>query len=231
VAGGGQYFALRGLGDFWSLVAGSALVLDYTLCTALFAYFATTYFSHFVPELAEATVALGPFRHVRIGLAVATLALIAFLAWLNVRGMRQASLLNEVIGVLIILVETLIIAMGLVFAWRPELLLTQWRETFANFHLRQFLYGASLAIISFVGLESISQAAQEPRAISEARVPQSAATPARRLSARNSRRETLMSPLPPRSPKGLERLRSRLRGSRADQCETGAIGGSLGRSR
>jgi APA family basic amino acid/polyamine antiporter len=53
--------------------------------------------------------------------------------------------------------------MGLVFAWRPELLLTQWRETFANFHLRQFLYGASLAIISFVGLESISQAAQETR--------------------------------------------------------------------
>jgi len=163
VAGGGQYFALRGLGDFWSFVAGSALVLDYTLCTALFAYFAVTYFSHFVPALADATLAVGPFEHVRIGLAVTTLLLIAFLAWLNVRGMRQASLLNELIGVLIILVESLIISMGLVFAWKPELLMAQWRETFANFHPREFLYGASLAIISFVGLESISQAAQETR--------------------------------------------------------------------
>ncbi len=163
VAGGGQYFALRGLGDFWSFIAGSALVLDYTLCTALFAYFAVTYFSHFVPEIAEATIALGPFKHVRIGLALGTLALIAFLTWLNVRGMRQASLLNELIGVLIILMESLIISMGLVFAWKPELLRAQWSEAFAAFHPREFLYGASLAIISFVGLESISQAAQETR--------------------------------------------------------------------
>src|SRR6266571_802416 len=28
VAGGGQYFALRGLGDFWGFVAGTALLLD-----------------------------------------------------------------------------------------------------------------------------------------------------------------------------------------------------------
>src|SRR5258708_33488855 len=30
VAGGGQYFALRGLGDLWGFVAGSALFLGYT---------------------------------------------------------------------------------------------------------------------------------------------------------------------------------------------------------
>ena len=28
IAGGGQYFTLRGLGDFWGLVAGAALMLD-----------------------------------------------------------------------------------------------------------------------------------------------------------------------------------------------------------
>src|SRR5690242_4939404 len=36
VAGGGQYFALRGLGDFWGYVAGIALLLDYTIDIALF---------------------------------------------------------------------------------------------------------------------------------------------------------------------------------------------------
>src|SRR5207245_1644031 len=36
VAGGGQYFALRGLGDIWGFVAGAALLLDYTIDIALF---------------------------------------------------------------------------------------------------------------------------------------------------------------------------------------------------
>src|SRR5437667_12025450 len=36
VAGGGQYFALRGLGDFWGFTAGAALLLDYTIDIALF---------------------------------------------------------------------------------------------------------------------------------------------------------------------------------------------------
>src|SRR5207245_5971889 len=36
LAGGGQYFTLRGLGDFAGLVAGSALVLDYPLDILLF---------------------------------------------------------------------------------------------------------------------------------------------------------------------------------------------------
>lgn len=163
VAGGGQYFALRGLGDFWGFVSGAALILDYTIDIALFAYFAVTYFAHFVPALSEMTIALGPFHHVRIGLALATLALIAFLTWLNVRGMRESSLLNEVVGVLVILTESAIICMGLIFAWKPELLARQWSETFSSFDSGRFFYGASLAIISFVGLESISQAAQETR--------------------------------------------------------------------
>jgi APA family basic amino acid/polyamine antiporter len=163
VAGGGQYFALRGLGDFWGFVSGSALVLDYTIDVALFAYFAVTYFAHFVPQLSDLTIAIGPFHHIRVGLALATLALIAFLTWLNVRGMRESSLFNEIIGVLVIVTESAIICMGLVFAWKPEFLSLQWNETFASFDSGRFFYGASLAIISFVGLESISQAAQETR--------------------------------------------------------------------
>jgi APA family basic amino acid/polyamine antiporter len=163
VAGGGQYFALRGLGDFWGFVSGSALVLDYTIDIALFAYFSSTYMDYFFPQIAQMTISLGPFPQIKIGLAVQTLLLIAFLTWLNIRGMRESSLLNEVIGVLVILTESAIICMGFVFIWSPELLAQQWSETFASFHGKQFLYGASLAIISFVGLESISQAAQETR--------------------------------------------------------------------
>src|SRR5260370_26147661 len=44
VAGGGQYFALRGLGDLWGFVAGSALLLDYTIDIALFTVISFEYF-------------------------------------------------------------------------------------------------------------------------------------------------------------------------------------------
>src|SRR5512143_2223137 len=37
VAGGGHYYTLRGLGDFWGYVSGVALLLDYTIDIALFA--------------------------------------------------------------------------------------------------------------------------------------------------------------------------------------------------
>jgi len=51
--------------------------------------------------------------------------------------------------------------LGLLLAWRPELLVHQWTFEFPS--MDKFMYGSSLAIISFVGLESISQAAQETR--------------------------------------------------------------------
>ena len=163
VAGGGQYYALRGLGDFWGVISGSALLLDYTIDIALFSYFCSTYMNHFFPSITEWTMAIGPFPRVHVGLMIQTLLVIAVLVWLNLRGMRLASLLNEIVGVVIIFTECSIIIMGFLFAWRPELVSTQWISAWQNFDSRRFLYGASLAIISFVGLESISQAAQETR--------------------------------------------------------------------
>lgn len=163
VAGGGQYFALRGLGDFWGLVAGAALLLDYTIDIALFSYFCSTYTDHFFPRLAEWRVAIGPFPNVHLGLMIQTLLVIALLVWLNVRGMREASLLNEIIGVLVIFTECVIIILGFILVWHPDLVTAQWTQAWQHFETKRFLYGASLAIISFVGLESISQAAQETR--------------------------------------------------------------------
>src|SRR5437899_11139430 len=49
VAGGGQYFALRGLGDIWGFVAGSALLLDYTIDIALFSVASAGYLNFFWP--------------------------------------------------------------------------------------------------------------------------------------------------------------------------------------
>jgi len=168
VAGGGQYFTLRGLGDFWANVTGSALLLDYTIDIALFAVASVGYLNFFwpffsghpYPKLVWHVGAIHVYDPILIFEA---LVLIVFLIWLNMRGIRESSLFNEIVGGIDIITETLIVVFGFTFAWRPELLVSQFTETLHHFSLHNFAYGSSLAIISFVGLESISQAAQETR--------------------------------------------------------------------
>ena len=166
VAGGGHYYALRGLGDFWGYVAGVALLLDYTIDIALFATASAGYMNFFMPFVLGVppehfAIDLWIFKKVNPVWALEALTLIAFLIWLNIRGVRESSLFNEVIGAIDIITESSIIILGFLFAWKPELFVLQWKTQFPT--LKEFMYGSSLAIISFVGLESISQAAQETR--------------------------------------------------------------------
>lgn len=161
MAGGGQYFVTRGLGDVAGFIAGSALLLDYTIDIALFAVFSAGYLNFFFPAIRDFKMTLGPFANINPLWASEAFILIVFLTWLNVRGVRESSLLNEIIGVFGLVVEAGLIIIGLIFAWNPELLVQQWIYQFPT--LNQFMYGSSLAIISYVGLESISQAAQETR--------------------------------------------------------------------
>jgi APA family basic amino acid/polyamine antiporter len=62
-----------------------------------------------------------------------------------------------------LILESSVIFFGFVLAWNPQLLLDQWTHAIQTLPIDRFMYGSSLAIISFVGLESISQAAQETR--------------------------------------------------------------------
>jgi APA family basic amino acid/polyamine antiporter len=165
LAGGGQYFTLRGLGDFWGLVAGSALVLDYTIDISLFAVVAFGYANYFLPYLIgrsalDLTVTLGPIHLAWFWLTESVLGII-LLTWLNVRGIRVSTGFNEIIGTIAIIAQSLIVVAGFVLVWDPNLLLHQF--VFDKPTLGQFAFGSSLAIIAFVGLETISQVAQETR--------------------------------------------------------------------
>lgn len=165
VAGGGHYYSLRGLGDFFGFLSGAALLLDYTIDIALFATASTGYLNFFLPflgiDLASFAVSWGPFSNVNLLWMGETVAMIALLLGLNLRGVRESSLVNEVIGLVDLLLEMSIVVFGFILAWDPSLLVRQWVTEFPS--PTQFMYGFSLAIISFVGLESISQAAQETR--------------------------------------------------------------------
>jgi APA family basic amino acid/polyamine antiporter len=72
---------------------------------------------------------------------------------------RESSRFNEILGALDVMSESAILFFGFLFAFNPTLLIHQMTTSWPDpYHLA---YGASLAIISFVGLESISQASQE----------------------------------------------------------------------
>lgn len=166
LAGGGQYFTLRGLGDFWGLVAGAALVLDYTIDISLFTVVAFGYFNFFLPfitfghHITDFTVSLGPIHLTWLWL-VESLAGIMFLIWLNVRGIKISTDFNGVIGTIAIIAQTIIVVAGFVLVWNPGLVAHEF--LFDRPSLSQFAFGSSLAIIAFVGLETISQVAQETR--------------------------------------------------------------------
>ena len=151
VAGGGQYFVMRGMGDVFGFIAGWAVLLDFTIDIVLFAWSCVDYLSHLLPVLTASTHGWLHFFVV--------FGLIGGLAFVNVLGVRESSAFNEVVSAMDVMSETAILCFGFLFAFHPSLLVhtmqTSWPTPF------NLMLGTSLAIISFVGLESISQAAQE----------------------------------------------------------------------
>src|SRR5438132_8652984 len=146
--------------------AGAALVLDYTIDISLFTVVAFGYFNYFLPwitfghHITDFTVTLGPIHLVWLWL-VESVAGIVILIWLNVRGIKVSTNFNEIIGTIAIAAQTIIVLAGFVLVWDPGLVAHQ--ILFHQPSLSEFAFGSSLAIIAFVGLETISQVAQETR--------------------------------------------------------------------
>jgi basic amino acid/polyamine antiporter, APA family len=153
LAGGGQFFVLRGLGDFWGFIAGWAVLLDFTVDITLFAFSSAGYVDHFFPRLNQ-----NPW------IIIETAVLILVLYAVNVAGVKESTRLNATAALIDIISETTLIFLGFVIAFSPS---RWWDQIWSgsggllHFNAGNLALGSSLAIISFVGLESIAQAAQE----------------------------------------------------------------------
>lgn len=151
LAGGGQLWVMRGLGDIFGFTAGWSVLLAFTVDIALFAYISISYINRVLPA---------QLNHLP-WILVESIALVLVLLGLNTVGVRESSRLNEVAGAVDILAESTLIFIGFFFAFNPAFYWHQVSFYFQHFQANHLLLGTSLAIISFVGLESISQAAQE----------------------------------------------------------------------
>ena len=151
LAGGGQLWVMRGLGDIFGFTAGWSVLLAFTVDIALFAYISVSYINRLLPSVVNHT----PW------IIFESIFLVLILLILNTVGVRESSRLNETAGAIDILAESTLIFIGFVFAFNPSFYWRQVSFFWTHFNSTQLLLGTSLAIISFVGLESISQAAQE----------------------------------------------------------------------
>ena len=151
VAGGGQYFVMRGIGDIFGFIAGWAVLLDFTIDVTLFAWSSVDYTSQLIPALVNS---VHPWLHF-----IVVLGLVLGLCLLNVIGVRESTAFNGFVSALDVMSETAILCLGFLFAFRPQLLIHAMQFDWPSPY--QLMLGTSLAIVSFVGLESISQAAQE----------------------------------------------------------------------
>jgi basic amino acid/polyamine antiporter, APA family len=151
VAGGGQYFVLRGLGDIFGFIAGWAVLLDLTIGIALFSWSCVDYLSQLLPQIGAPANSWSHF--------IVVISLIVGLCILNIVGVREPMAFNGFVSALDIVSETAILTLGFLFAFSPQLLVHTMQHAWPTpFELMK---GTSLAIVSFVGLESISQAAEE----------------------------------------------------------------------
>ncbi len=171
-AGGAQVYSMKSFNDLVGFVAGWSLLFSYTVDIALFSIASVGYLSFFVPEL-NRTVLLGPFQLSMTSLVA--LILVLFLVVINLVGIRESSALNESLIIPSILVKATMLVIGFLLAFKLWLFLGQLSNPGnpaplnveyvlpTSIKIQNFIYGITIAMMSFIGIESIAQAAEETR--------------------------------------------------------------------
>ncbi len=166
VAGGGQYYALKAFGRIHGFVAGWGLMLDYTIDIALFALATVGYLNIITQEVIHTNIiSQSPYY------GLTAIALILMLLALNVIGIKYSSKFNEFIvavdlvtvGVFLAFGLPTIISSGALATWVGNAVTAFKTGSFGAPGYSNFIYAVSLATASFIGIESISQAAEETK--------------------------------------------------------------------
>ena len=154
-AGGSATFAQEAFGDTVSFLAGWMLCLDYVVTAAIFAIPAVAYLSYFFPILQ---------RPEMLGLG-AILLLIGLIA-LNVIGIKESVNFTLGLSLLDIASEVALIILGLALVVIPQGSLFHWPSQFILGRFPtwpEFVQAITLAMVSYLGIEALAQAAEETK--------------------------------------------------------------------
>ncbi|MBU6427540.1 MAG: universal stress protein [Cyanobacteria bacterium REEB65] len=153
-SGGSSTFARHAFNEFISFVAGWALMLDYIVTIAISAYTTATYSAYFWEPLKNPQLPWG---------ALFAILLTVLLCILNIRGVKDSALVNNLFVLLDVFTQASIILMGSLLLWNWKVLLSyphipgQWPT------MHSFIYSVSIAMVAFTGIESVAQMAEEAK--------------------------------------------------------------------
>jgi APA family basic amino acid/polyamine antiporter len=150
-AGGSGAFARRAFNDLVSFVASWALMLDYVVTISISAFTAANYLGHFFPGLK-----IWPYN------SLAAIGLVAGLVLLNIRGIKGSTGLNIVFVAVDILTELSIAVIGVIFLINIPALIHNVHWGVAP-TLPQLLFGISISMIAYTGIETVSNLGGETR--------------------------------------------------------------------
>src|SRR5687768_13709456 len=152
-AGGSSLFARQAFNEFWSFFTAWAQMLNYVITIAISAFFAAHYAGGVGPDWFKTAP----------GDIVFGIVLIALLALVNVRGVKDAVSVNVVLAVIDFLSQLALVVLGVFLVLNPQLLV----ENIGYFGeaptLTDFLIAIPIGTVAYTGIETISNMAGEAR--------------------------------------------------------------------
>jgi APA family basic amino acid/polyamine antiporter len=150
--GGSSLFAQRAFGDGWAFFTGWALLLDYILTLAISAFSVGPYLGYFFPIFKT-----NPQVNVTF-----TGLLILALVLMNIVGLKESSWFSLMLAGFDVITQVSLMAMGAFFLFNFHTIWSQFTLGSApTWH--NFLYGISIAMVAYTGIEAISQMAGEAK--------------------------------------------------------------------
>jgi basic amino acid/polyamine antiporter, APA family len=150
-AGGSSSFARRAFNEFASFLAGWAQMLTYIVTIAISAFFVPHYLAVFWEPLGE-----GP------GDVFFGIGLVALLALLNIKGTEESARLNLVLAIADLATQIILVGIGLVLVFNPDLLVNQVEFGSAP-SWGDFALGIAVGMVAYTGIETISNMSEEAR--------------------------------------------------------------------
>jgi len=150
-AGGSSSFARHAFNEIASFFAGWALTLDYIITIAISAFFVPHYLGAFLPGL----------RH-NPGDIVGGVVVIAVLATLNIRGLRESANLNIFLAVADLVTQVVLVILGAALVLHPGVLIDQVHLGTAP-SFKELIFALSISMVAYTGIETVSNMAEEAR--------------------------------------------------------------------
>ena len=150
-AGGSASFARHAFNELVSFVAGWGQMLNYIITVSISAFFVPHYLAVFWPWLGNSP-----------GDIIGGVAVIVFLAALNVKGTQESTRLNLILAIADLCTQVILVAIGLALVFSPSILVD-------NVHLGvapswgDFLLGIAVGMIAYTGIETISNMSEEAK--------------------------------------------------------------------